>query len=108
MALIGKFTLDKKLKLKGTLTTGYNGISFDKDGNLSCLEVHTQEPALDDTTSIDDTYQLDDTHEIDDTLGVENFLEYLFNLTTTDVPITYFSIDNKRVVLNEILENQVL
>lgn len=108
MALIARIYSDNKLKLKGTLTTGYDGISFDKDGNLSCLEVHTQEPGLDDTEMIDDTYQLDDTHEFDDTLGIENFLEYLFNLATTDVPITYFSIDNKRVVLNEILENQVL
>jgi hypothetical protein len=108
MALVGKLTPDYKLKLKGSLTTGYDGISFDKDGNLSCLEVHTQEPGLDDTEMIDDTYQLDDTHEFDDTLGIENFLEYLFNLTTTDVDINYFSIDGKKILLNEILENQTL
>lgn len=108
MAVIIRVESDAKLKLKGTLTTGYDGISFDKNGNLSVLEVHTKEPGFNDTDMVDDTRQLDDAYQFDDSLGVENFLSYIFGLTPTDININYFSIDNKKLLLSEVLENQIL
>lgn len=106
--VIARITQDNKLKIKGILFTGYNGIKFDKDGNLSCLEVFTQEPAFNDTSNVDDTRQLDEAYQFDETQGIELFLAYIFGITPENVPITYFRIDNKRVLLSEILENQTL
>ena len=108
MALVGKLTPDYKLKLKGSLTTGYDGISFDKDGNLFAFDVCTLEPGFDDTELIDDIYLLDDTYTFDGVLGIDSLLQYIFNLTATNLNINYFMIDNNRILLNEILENQVL
>ena len=93
-----------------TSPTQVTSFSFDSQGNLIIPEFYTEWQGFDGIENIDSTtIQLDTTHSIDSTLGIEGLLSYLFSLDIQNIPIDRFSIlNNKKILVPEILENQIL
>jgi len=85
-------------------------ISFDKQGNLLCSEVYTIWQGFNGIENIDSAnINWDTTYSIDLTNGIEDLLSYFFNLEIQNIPIDKFKIlGNKRLLLSEVLENQIL
>ena len=93
-----------------TTPTQVTSFSFDSQGNLIIPEFYTEWQGFDGIENIDSTtIQLDTTHSINSTLGIEELLSYLFSVVIQDIPIDRFSIlNNKKILVPEILENQIL
>lgn len=77
----------------------YTGnIALDEHGNIFADEFCTTQPSYDDSVEIDDSYQLDSTHQFDTTDDMDEFIKYLFNITSSAVPITKIQIHNSKKI----------
>ena len=104
------FTLFNYLLGIENTSTQVDKFYIDNRGNLVTPEVYTIWQGFDGNENIDTTIELNTEHSIDSSLGVEEFISYLFGgLIVEDIPIDKFKILNdKKLLCNELLENQVL
>lgn len=77
----------------------YTGnILLDEHGNIFADEFCTTQASYDDSVEIDDSYQLDSTHQFDTTDDMDEFIKYLFNITSSAVSITKIQIHNSKKI----------
>jgi len=104
------FTLFNYLLGIENTSTQVDKFYIDNRGNLVTPEVYTIWQGFDGSENIDTTIELNTEHSIDSSLGTEEFISYLFGgLTVEDISINKFKIlSNKKLLVNEVLESQIL
>ena len=81
----------------------YTGnILLDEHGNIFADEFCTTQASYDETAQLDETYVLDETHDFNEVNDVDEFIKYLFSITSTQVPFNKIQIhNNKKIAANQ-------